>query len=59
MSFDPSLLDAVAADLRRLADTAPLVLSGPGASDELCTRLRIERLDGELIDAAHVVARGV
>jgi DNA-binding transcriptional MerR regulator len=59
VSFDPSLLDAVAAGLRRLAGTAPLVLSGPGASDELCAGLRIERLDGDLIDAADVVARGV
>lgn len=58
MSFDASLLDEVAAGLRRLAGTAPLVLSGPGASDELCARLRIERLDGDLIDAADVVARG-
>jgi hypothetical protein len=59
VSFDPSLLDAEAAGLRRLAGTAPLVLSGPGASDELCARLRIERLDGDLIDAAAVVARGI
>jgi len=59
VSFDASLLDAVATGLRRLAGTAPLVLSGPGASDELCAGLRIERLDGDLIEAADVVARGV
>ncbi len=55
-SFDASLLDAAATGLRRLARTAPLVLSGPGASDELCARLRIDRLDGDLVAAADVVA---
>jgi DNA-binding transcriptional MerR regulator len=57
VSFDASQLDAVGAGLRRLAGTAPLVLSGPGASDELCARLRIERLDGDLVAAADAVAR--
>lgn len=55
-SFDASRLDAVATGLRRLARTAPLALSGPGASDELSVRLRIDRLDGDLIAAAHAVA---
>jgi len=55
-SFDASLLDAVATGLRRLARTSPLVLSGPGASDELCARLRVDRLDGDLIAAADAVA---
>jgi DNA-binding transcriptional MerR regulator len=55
-SFDASLLDAAASGLRRLARTAPLVLSGPGASDELCSRLRIGRLNGDLVAAANAVA---
>ena len=55
-SFDASLLGEAATGLRRLARTAPLVLSGPGASDELCARLRIDRLDGDLIAAADAVA---
>lgn len=55
-SFDASLLDAVATSLRRLARTTPLVLSGPGASDDLCSRLRIDRLNGDLVAAADAVA---
>jgi len=55
-SFDASPLDAAATGLRRLARTAPLVLSGPGASDELCSRLRIDRLNGDLVAAADAVA---
>ena len=35
-SFDPSLLEAQAAPLRRLARLVPLALAGPGATDELC-----------------------
>ena len=56
-SFDASLLDAEATGLRRLAKTAPLVLSGPGVSDELSARLRVDRLEGDLIAAADAVAR--
>ena len=57
-SVDPSLLAAQAADLGRLARRAPLVLSGAGASEQLCTQLQVERLDGDLVAAAHAVARG-
>jgi hypothetical protein len=57
-SFDSALLEAEAAALGRLAETAPLVLSGPGASDALCDRLGVPRLDGELVTAASDVARG-
>ena len=39
-SFDPSLLEAQAAALRRLARAVPLALAGPGATDELCARAR-------------------
>ena len=56
-SMDGALLEAVAADLRRLARTAPLVLSGAGASQELCARLRVDRLDGDLVTAAATVAQ--
>jgi DNA-binding transcriptional MerR regulator len=56
-SIDASLLEAEATELRRLARSGPLVLSGPGASEELCTRLRVDRLDGDLVKAAETVAR--
>ena len=42
--------------LRRLAKIAPLVLSGPGASDTLCTQLGVRRLDGDLVEAANDIA---
>ena len=56
-SMDGALLEAAAADLRRLARTAPLVLSGAGASEKLCAQLRVDRLDGDLVAAAATVAR--
>ena len=56
-SMDSSRLEAERDALRRLARSAPLVLSGAGASDELCARLRVERLDGDLVTAAADVAR--
>lgn len=56
-SVDPARLEAEAEGLRGLARSAPLVLSGEGASDALCTRLGIERLDGDLVTAAAGVAR--
>jgi DNA-binding transcriptional MerR regulator len=55
-SVDPRRLEADAKRLRRLAHAAPLVLSGSGASDELCVRLGVERLDGDLVSAAADVA---
>ena len=55
-SVDPARLEADAGRLRRLARTAPLALSGTGASDELCARLGIERLDGDVVAAAADVA---
>ena len=55
-SFDPALLQAEATALRRLAKLAPLALSGPGASDTLCTQLGIRRLDGDLVEAANDIA---
>ena len=56
-SMDSSLLESEAGELRRLSRTAPLVLSGAGASEVLCRRLRVERLDGDLVAAAAAVAR--
>ncbi len=56
-SFDASLLDASAAELRRLARTAPLVLSGRGASDELAARIGVDRLDDDLVEAARALGR--
>ena len=56
-SMDGALLEAEAGELRRLARTAPLVLSGAGASEKLCAQLRVDRLDGDLVAAAATVAR--
>lgn len=56
-SMDSALLQAQSTELRRLARSAPLVLSGAGASEKLCARLRIDRLDGDLVTAADVVSR--
>ena len=55
-SMDGELLESVGTDLRRLGRSAPLVLSGTGATEELCARLRVERLDGDLVTAAADVA---
>jgi MerR family transcriptional regulator, light-induced transcriptional regulator len=57
-SFDPALLEAEATPLRRLARTVPLVFSGPGASEALCARVGVRRLDGDLVAAANEIARG-
>ncbi len=55
--MDGALLEAAGGELRRLARSTRLVLSGLGASEELCARLRIDRLDGDLVSAAEAVAR--
>jgi MerR family transcriptional regulator, light-induced transcriptional regulator len=55
-SMDGALLEAERTELRRLARSAPLVLAGAGASQELCSRLRLEALDGDLIAAAAAAA---
>jgi DNA-binding transcriptional MerR regulator len=57
VTFDPALVEDEGAALRRLARIAPLFLSGPGAARELTGRLRVRRLDGDVIEAAHEVAR--
>ena len=51
-SFDPDLLETEATALRRLAKRVRLVLSGPGATDAFCTKLGVQRLDGDLVRAA-------
>ena len=56
-SVDEALLAAEAAGLRKLARSAPLALSGAGATEKLCSRLRVERLDGDLVAAADAVTR--
>jgi len=56
VTFETSRVEAEGTVLRRLARTAPLLLSGPGASAELTGKLRVRRLDGDLIEAAHQVA---
>jgi DNA-binding transcriptional MerR regulator len=56
-SMDGALFEAGSADLRRLARSAQLVLAGAGASEELCSRLRVDRLDGDLVAAAEAVSR--
>jgi methanogenic corrinoid protein MtbC1 len=56
VAFDTALVEAAGTALRRLARIAPLFLSGPGATPALTGRLRVRRLDGDLIEAAHRVA---
>jgi DNA-binding transcriptional MerR regulator len=56
-SMDSKLLEAQSAELRRLGRSAPLVLAGAGASEKLCTRLDIDRLDGDLVAAAADLAQ--
>jgi DNA-binding transcriptional MerR regulator len=58
-SADETLLEGAATGLRRLARSAPLVVSGAGASEALCARLRLDRLDGDLVTAAETVGRAV
>jgi len=57
-SFDPALLEQETDSLGQLAERVPLALAGPGASDELCARLGVARLDGDLVAAANEVAAG-
>jgi len=55
-SFDPALLEAEADAFGRLAELVTLFLAGPGASDDLCARLGVRRLNGDLVAAATEVA---
>lgn len=56
VTFDAALVKAEGTALRRLARIAPLFLSGPGAPPALTGELRVRRLDGDLIEAAHRLA---
>jgi DNA-binding transcriptional MerR regulator len=57
VTYDTAFLDAEAAAVRRLGRIAPLFLGGAGASTELTAGLRVRRLAGDLIEAAHEVAK--
>jgi DNA-binding transcriptional MerR regulator len=57
VAFDTALIKAEGLALRRLARIAPLLLSGPGAPPDLTHQLRLRRLDGDLIEAAHELAK--
>jgi MerR family transcriptional regulator, light-induced transcriptional regulator len=57
VTFDTTLVNAEGAALRRLTRIAPLFLGGPGASPDITGRLRVRRLNGDLIAAAHEVAK--
>jgi DNA-binding transcriptional MerR regulator len=56
-SMDTTLFEAQSAELQELGRTAPLVLSGAGASEALSARLHIDRLDGNLVAAADAVSQ--
>ena len=58
-SMDGELLEEQSTELRRLGLAAPLVLAGTGATDDLCARLGVDRLDGDLVAAAGDVSRSV
>jgi len=58
-AMDGELLEAQRTELRGLGRAAPLVLAGTGATDDLCARLRVDRLDGDLVAAAGDVSRSV
>jgi MerR family transcriptional regulator, light-induced transcriptional regulator len=55
-AFDPALLQAERAAIRRLAKDVPLVLSGPGATEAVSAQLGVPRLDGDMIAAAAEIA---
>jgi DNA-binding transcriptional MerR regulator len=55
-TFTSAPVEAEGLALRRLGRIAPLFLAGPGASAELSRHLRVRRLAGDLIEAAHEVA---
>jgi DNA-binding transcriptional MerR regulator len=56
VTFDPVRLASEGTAVRRLGRIAPLFVSGPG-SPEMSAKLRVRRLDGDLVEAARTVAR--
>ncbi len=57
-SFDAARLEAQSDGLAELGVIAPLMLSGPGVPDALCSRLGARRLRGGVVAAAGEVAAG-
>lgn len=57
VSFDPARLETESPAIRRLAKRVPLVLSGPGATQELSRRLGVRALDGDLVTAADEISQ--
>ena len=56
-AMDGALLEAQSTELRRLGRSGPLVIAGSGASERVGARLRLDRLDGDLVTAAGSVSR--
>jgi MerR family transcriptional regulator, light-induced transcriptional regulator len=56
-SFDAELLERQAAALRILARSAKLLVAGPGATEQVCSRLGVARLDGEITAVASELGR--
>lgn len=54
-AFTPTLFEAQGPALRGLAQVIPVLLSGPGADAETAGRLRLPRLGGDLVAAAHAL----
>jgi len=55
-AFDASLLESCSSGLRRFARHQTVYVGGPGASAEMARRLRLRRLNGDLIAAAGEVS---
>ena len=55
-SFDPELLIVEGRALRRLARDGELVVGGPGATEGVCKRFGLRRLDGDVVRAARTLA---
>jgi MerR family transcriptional regulator, light-induced transcriptional regulator len=56
-SFDAELLERQGAPLGILARSAKLLVAGPGATEQVCSRLGVARLDGEITAVASELAR--
>jgi DNA-binding transcriptional MerR regulator len=57
VAFDAALLESEVTALRRLGRSAPLSLSGPGATADLPRLAHVRRLNGDLVAAADELAR--
>jgi DNA-binding transcriptional MerR regulator len=54
-AVEPARFEKEATGLRRVAGKTRLVLAGPGATEKLSKRLKIERLNGDLVAAAETL----